>query len=86
MKINSDNYDQLFEAVMQLPKEQRLVFGHDVISSVMYEDVPPSLIVSHEEIMQRAEEALSGKAKMVDAFESLDRLEKKYRREAVKAS
>jgi hypothetical protein len=78
------NYDTLFESVLELPKAKRLSFAEAVLASVIPQSVPPSLMISDEDIMRRADEVRTGKAKLVDAFESLDRIRAKLKRERAK--
>jgi hypothetical protein len=65
---------------LKLPKAQRLK-----LASVLLESVPAErAVASYDEIERRADEALSGKVKMVSAAESkarTDRLMSKIKRE-----
>jgi hypothetical protein len=65
---------------LKLPKAQRLK-----LASVLLDSVPAERFVpSYEEIERRADEALSGKVKMVSANESkarIDRLMSKIKRD-----
>jgi hypothetical protein len=78
---------RVLDEAMKLPKADRLMLAEQVLASVVYDDVPACAMISDEEIMRRADEVRSGKAKLVDGFEALDRLEKEFReRHAAKAA
>ncbi len=71
---------QLKREALKLPKAQRLK-----LASLLFESAPaPRPVPSGAEIERRAEEALSGKVKMISAQESkarIDRLMSKIKRE-----
>jgi hypothetical protein len=71
---------QLKREALKLPKSQRLK-----LASLLFESAPaPRFAPSDEEIERRAEDALSGKVKMIPAHEAkarIDRLMAKIKRD-----
>lgn len=82
----SKTSEKLFKAALELPREERLYLAHQLLSTVVDFGCAPGPFVTKEEILEAADEALTGKAKTVDAVEVLNRLERKLTRAKAKAA
>lgn len=81
----SHEFENIYAEAVKLSRDERISMAHSLLATVVY-DGPPGLPVTKEEILAAAEEVLSGKAETVDAFEFLDKLDRKYSREKSKAA
>jgi hypothetical protein len=82
----STAYNKVRDAALKLSREQRISLAHGLLASVVHEKFPPGPKVTAEEIVASAREVLNGTAKTVDAFRTLDRLDRKFSRERAKAA